>query len=127
MNGVPCTLQALEPALDELAWEERRSGDERMVLWVLTQAARLKSGVEYEDAGVFLPQNPQAPDFARILHRAIGELAELSAANILETLETSRLSVEHTLDKFTVATDGAAVRSGIIDWTIGARLVEGLS
>ncbi|CAB0519373.1 hypothetical protein FRC0337_01616 [Corynebacterium diphtheriae] len=127
MNNAPLDIQALELTLTELAWVKQTDDDNpRMSLWVPSPTAKLEPAVIREEAGVFLPHNPEAPDFERIAHRALTELADLSAANVVEELATSQLRLERSLDKFVVSTDGPAVRSGVVDWRMGARLVEGL-
>ncbi|MCT2048026.1 hypothetical protein M3D57_11070 [Corynebacterium sanguinis] len=127
MNNAPLDIQALELTLTELAWvKQTDDNNPRMSLWVPSPTAKLEPAVIREEAGVFLPHNPEAPDFERIANRALTELADLSAANVVEELATSQLRLERTLDKFVVSTDGPAVRSGVVDWRMGTRLVEGL-
>ncbi|OFN35761.1 hypothetical protein HMPREF2562_07105 [Corynebacterium sp. HMSC077G07] len=127
MNNAPLDIQALELTLTELAWVKQTDDDNpRISLWVPSPTAKLEPAVIREEAGVFLPHNPEAPDFERIAYRALTELADLSAANVVEELATSQLRLERSLDKFVVSTDGPAVRSGVVEWHMGARLVEGL-
>ncbi|MDK8483684.1 hypothetical protein QP944_11325 [Corynebacterium sp. MSK105] len=126
MNNAPLNIQALELTLTELSWVKQSEDNPRMSLWVPSPTAKLETAVVREEAGVFLPHNPEAPDFQRIIHRALTELADLSAANVIEELATSQLRLERALDKFVVSTDGPTVRSGVVDWRIGARLVAGL-
>lgn len=126
MNNAPLDIQALELTLTELSWVKQPDDNPRMSLWVPSSTAKLEPAVIREEAGVFLPHNPEAPDFQRIVYRAMTELAELSAANVVEELATSQLRLERSLDKFVVSTDGPAVRNGVVDWRIGARLVKGL-
>lgn len=126
MNDAPLDIHTLELTLTELSWVKQPGDNPRMSLWVPSSKAKLEPAVIREEAGVFLPHNPEAPDFPRIVHRAMTELAELSAANVVEELATSQLRLERSLDKFVVSTDGRAVRNGVVDWRIGARLVKGL-
>ncbi|WP_048379432.1 hypothetical protein [Corynebacterium renale] len=97
-----------------------------MSLWVPSPTAKLEPTVIREEAGVFLPHNPEAPDFLRIIHRALTELADLSAVNVVEEFATSQLRIQRSLDKFVVSTDGPAVRNGVVDWRMGTRLLKGL-
>lgn len=126
MNNAPLDIQALELTLTELAWIKQTDDNRRMSLWIPSPTAKLEPTVIREEAGVFLPHNPEAPDFQRIIRRALTELADLSAANVVEELATSQLRLKRALDKFVVSTDGPAVHSGVVDWSIGSRLVEGL-
>lgn len=127
MTNSPVDIQALELTLTELEWVKHSDdSNSRLSLWIPSSTAKLDSAVLREEAGVFLPRNPEAPDFQRIAHRALTELSELSAVNVAEEFATSQLRLEQALDKFVVATDGPSVRSGAVNWRMGARLVEGL-
>lgn len=128
MSISPLDIQTLELTLTELGWVKQTDNvNPHMSLWVPSPKAKLEPTVMREEAGVFLPQKPEAPDFQRIIHRALTELADLSATNVVEELATSQLRLERALDKFVVSTDGPAVRSGVVAWRMGARLVEGLA
>ncbi|MFS0213604.1 hypothetical protein ACL1FZ_06100 [Corynebacterium striatum] len=127
MNTEAVTSEALEMTLKELGWIYQESSNPRMSLWIPSAVAKLEPTTLREEAGVFLPQYPDSPDFDRLIHRAVNELAELSADNVLEELAFSRLRIKRDLDKFVVSTDGPAVQSGIVDWRRGANLINGLS
>lgn len=121
------SLESLELTLEELGWEGRQGFNPKLKIWHPTPLAKLEPIVgDARSAQVFVPLDTQAPDFEHLLHAAITEFAGLSAANVLEELAISKLRIERNLDKFVVSTDGPKVRSGLVDWRIGARLVEGL-
>ena len=91
MNNAPLDIQALELTLTKLAWVKQTDSDnQHMSLWVPSPTAKLKPTVIREAAGVFLPNNPEAPDFQRIIHRALTELVDLSAVNVVEELSTTQ-------------------------------------
>ncbi|OHO67091.1 hypothetical protein HMPREF2692_06940 [Corynebacterium sp. HMSC036D03] len=127
MNNTLLNFEALELTLAELAWEQQTGENPHVSLWVPSPTAKLEPTVNRDEAGIFLPSNPEAPDFQRIAQRALAALIELSAANVLEELATSQLRLERALDKFVVSTDGPTVRNGVIGWRVGANLVTGLS
>ena len=121
------SLDALELTLEELGWEGHTGFNPKLKIWRPTSLAKLEPFVgDTSSARVFVPMDAKAPDFEPLLHAAAAEFANLSAANVVEELATSQLRLERSLDKFVVSTDGPAVRNGVVDWRIGARLVEGL-
>lgn len=121
------TVDALELTLNELSWYKQASTNPKMSLWLPSSNAKLEPSVLREDAGVFLPSDKDAPDFNRLIQRAAGELAKLSAENVFEKYATAEMRINRKLDKFVAATDGPEVRNGVVDWRIGANLVKGLS
>lgn len=123
----PFSLDAIELTLSELGWVSQDNDSPKMKLWVPSANANLESRVLSEEVGVFVPQDDAAPDFERLVSRAIAQLSEYSAENVLEELDVSTLRIRHSLDKFVVASEGSAVQNGLVDWNIGVDLVGGLS
>lgn len=128
MTNQLTSLEALQLTLEELGWEGHQGFNPKLKIWSPTPRAKLEPLVsDAHSVKVLVPLDTQAPDFEHLLHTAIAEFADFSAANVLEEFATSKLRIKRNLDKFVVSTDGPAVRNGVIDWRIGESLVTGLS
>ena len=109
------SLDGLELALREMNWMPHDSANPCMTLWLPTESSRLAAAVDKGEAAVFIPVNPQAPDFNRLIHRAIQQLVSLSAENIEEELQMAELRVNKKLDKLQLRVEGESY-PGILPW-----------
>lgn len=119
------SLDGLELALREMNWIPHDSANPCMTLWLPTESSRLVAAVDKGEAALFIPVNPQAPDFNRLIHRAIQQLVSLSAENIEEELQMAELRVNKKLDKLQLRVEGESY-PGILPWQRGADSIDGM-
>lgn len=119
------SLEGLELALREMNWMPHVSANPYMTLWLPTESSRLVMTVDEDEAAVFIPVNPQAPDFNRLIHRAIQQLASLSAEDIREELQMAELRVNKKLDKMQLRVEEESY-PGILPWQRGVDSIDGI-
>lgn len=124
MKTLRPTFRSIQLSLARAGWKLAQNINSDAELWIPTESARLLDGVKREFTAITLPTNPNNADFEILLHSAIANLKDTSAADIERILELSALKLEENYDELEVRRETEAQR-GTISWEAGAEMVQG--
>lgn len=119
------SLESVEMTLRKLNWTQIQGMNPQLELWVPSETSGVVTENISDEPAVFVPIDTSAPDFDRLLERAVQQLSTFSTESVFEELELSDLRLSKQLDEFQLHVEGPEAVDGIVRWQQGVDLING--